>query len=84
MRPFLLGVLMMGFATAALFFFKFYRATRDRLFIWFSIAFILLAVNQLAFAMVDNQDEHVAVYVLRFLAFLLILAAIIDKNRREK
>lgn len=83
MRLFFLGALMMGFATASLFFFKFYRATRDRLFVWFSVAFFLLAVNQLAFAMVNDRDEQVAVYVLRFLAFLMILAAIVDKNRRD-
>jgi hypothetical protein len=82
MRQFLLGALMMGFATAALFFFKFYRASRDRLFIWFAIAFLLLAVNQLAFALVGDRDEQVAVYALRFFAFLLILGAIVDKNRR--
>ena len=83
MRLFLLGALMMGFATAALFFFEFYRATRDRLFIWFAVAFFLLAVNQLAFAIFGDRDEQVAVYALRFLAFVLILGAIVDKNRRE-
>jgi len=83
MRPFLLGVMMMGFATAALFFVRFYRTTRDRLFAWFAVAFFLLAVNQLAFAILGDRDEQVAVYVLRFVAFLVILGAIVDKNRRS-
>jgi hypothetical protein len=83
MRPFLLGVMMMGFATAALFFVRFYRTTRDRLFAWFAVAFFLLAVNQLAFAILGDRDEQVAAYVLRFVAFLVILGAIVDKNRRS-
>jgi len=83
MRPFLLGVLMTGFATAGLFFARFYRTTRDRLFALFSISFSLLAINQLAFAVLGDRDEQVAIYVLRFVAFALILGAIVDKNRRS-
>jgi len=83
MRPFLLGALMTAFATASLFFLKFYRTTRDRLFGWFAFAFALLAINQLAFAIVGDHDEQTAVYALRFVAFLLILWAIVDKNRRD-
>lgn len=83
MRSYLLGILMMGFGVAALFFVKFYRATRDRLFGAFAFAFALLALNQLAFAVVGARDEAVAVYALRLLAYVVILLAIIDKNRRS-
>ena len=83
MRMLLLGVLMMGFATAGLFFARFYGATRDRLFGLFSASFFLLAINQLAFAVVGDRDERTAVYALRFVAFAVILYAIVDKNRRS-
>jgi hypothetical protein len=83
MREFLLGFLMMGYSTAAAFFLRFYRASRDRLFAWFGVAFLLLALNQVAFIAIGDRDEQVVVYVIRLVAFVLILWAIVDKNRRD-
>jgi hypothetical protein len=83
MRLFLLGVLMTGFTTASLFFLRFWRRTRDRLFGWFSLSFLLLSLNQLAFAVIGDRDEQVSVYTLRFFAFVIIVWAIVDKNRRD-
>ncbi len=74
------GVLVAGYLVAALFFLRFRRETGDRLFLVFSVAFALLAVQRLALAL-TTRDETL-IYGLRLLAFLLILAAIIDKNRK--
>src|SRR5690242_13222166 len=50
---FLSGIITAGYVVAALFFAKFWRRTRDALFIAFSIAFLLLALNQLLLAVIN-------------------------------
>jgi hypothetical protein len=72
-----------GYAIAGLFFLQFWRASSDRLFLFFSIAFWLLGVQRLGLAVASPQAPGDTVWIplLRLLAFLLILAAIIDKNR---
>ncbi len=78
------GALAAGYAVASLFFLRFYRDTRDRLFVMFSIAFLLLAVQRVVLAIVSDDQEFTPwVYGLRLIAFLIILAAIIDKNRAD-
>jgi hypothetical protein len=81
--PFFTGVLMLGFGVAALFFLKFWRRSGERLFAWFAAAFLLLSLNQLAFALIGEREERSWVYVLRILGFALIIWGVIDKNRRD-
>lgn len=84
MKQFILGAIMLGFAVAAAFFARFYRQTRDRLFLLFSIAFGILATNQIALLLIDERSEaRTGAYVVRLLAFLVILYAIVDKNRES-
>src|SRR5688572_13722616 len=45
MSTFVAGLLVMGYAVAALFFLRFRRETRDRLFAFFAAAFALLALQ---------------------------------------
>lgn len=81
MQLFLLGMISMGFAVAALFFLRFWRGSRDRLFLYFAIAFALEAANRAIFAFNGARSEEVTLYFsLRLVAFLLILWAIVDKN----
>lgn len=76
------GVLVAGYAVAGLFFLRFWRETRDRLFGIFAAAFWLLAAQRLALALsTDPNGDQVVLYGIRLLAFVLILAAIVDKNR---
>jgi hypothetical protein len=80
--PLVSGLLVMGYAIAALFFFRFWRETRDRLFGIFAAAFGLLAAQRAALALsADPSGDQVLLYGIRLLAFVLILAAIVDKNR---
>ena len=74
------GVLVAGYLVAALFFLRFRRETGDRLFLAFSVAFAILAVQRMALALTTRSET--LIYGLRLLAFVLILAAIIDKNRK--
>lgn len=66
---------------AGLFFWKFYRETRDRLFVMFASAFWCLAVHWCALAIVNPPvDTRHYFFVLRLIAFLLFIVAIVDKN----
>jgi hypothetical protein len=81
MQLFMLGMISMGFAVAALFFLRFWRASRDRLFLYFAVAFGLEAANRAIYAYNGAHSEEVTFYFsLRLLAFLLILWAIVEKN----
>lgn len=83
MKQFLWGALTMASAVAAVFFLRYWRMTHDRLFAFFSIAFIVLALNWLALAIVDpNMETRHILYILRLVAFVLIIVGIVDKNRR--
>ena len=78
---FLAGAVTLGYFVAAGFFLRFWRRTRDRLFLAFAAAFVLLALNQALAAFLGAGDELTPyTYLLRVLGFVLILYAIIDKN----
>lgn len=77
------GALMMGYAVAALFFLRFWAAARDRLFGMFALAFLLLAIQRFAITMTrEAMEDQTVFYLLRLAAFVVILVAIVDKNRR--
>ena len=82
MNQFLWGALAMATLTCALFFLRFWKDTRDQLFAFFSLAFIMLSLNWVGLMVVDAPEVRHQVRLLRLLAFLLIIGAIIDKNRR--
>lgn len=82
LADFTAGIIVAGDLVAALFFGRFYRDTRDRLFLWFAAGFIMLALQRSALAMADLLPLNpIWYYVIRLAAFVLFLAAIIDKNR---
>jgi hypothetical protein len=79
---FLSGAVALGFAACALFFLRFWRRTREELFLAFAIAFLLLGVGQTILALANiPTEERGSIYLLRLIAFLLILLAIYRKNR---
>jgi peptidoglycan/LPS O-acetylase OafA/YrhL len=81
MIEFLSGAVTMGYLVASGFFMRFWRKTADRLFLAFAVAFVLLAANQALALWLGAADERLGyTYLLRVLGFVLILAAIIDKN----
>jgi uncharacterized protein DUF5985 len=67
--------------TAGLFFFRFWRDTRERLFLFFSVTFWFLSLSWLVLALFDPTDEaRPYIYALRLVAFLTIIGAFIDAN----
>jgi type II secretory pathway component PulM len=81
-NDFLHGALTTASFAIGLFFLRYWRSTRDRLFLLFSAAFWLLALNWMLATMAPSLATHA--HSLRFLAFVLIALAVLDKNRRKK
>ena len=81
----LLGALALAGWVVGLFFLRFWRLSRDRLFIFFCAAFWLLAINWLSLAVIHwvLETRHQA-FIVRLLAFVLIIIGVIDKNRRSR
>lgn len=85
MHEYLWGMLTMATSTAAFFFLRYWRVSRERLFLFLSCAFISLSASWIALATIQPSYEHrQAVYLLRLLAFAAIMIGIADKNRRRR
>jgi hypothetical protein len=81
---FLLGVIATASLAAGLFFLRFWRDTRDSLFLAFALAFFIEGLNRATQLMLDHPNEGTPrIYIVRCTAFLIILAGIINKNRRS-
>jgi Family of unknown function (DUF5985) len=82
---FLSGAVALGFFVCALFFLRFWRRTRDELFIAFALAFALLGTGQSVLALANiSSEERGSLYLLRLTAFAIILVAIVRKNRSAR
>ena len=83
MLPLLAGAVAMGCAAVAGFFLRFWSQSRDRLFVFLALAFVVLAVDYaLTGLLVDGGEWRVPVFLVRLSAFVIILLGIVDKNRR--
>ena len=82
MHPFLNGISACASLIAGILFLRFWRDTRERLFLWFALAFWMFAINWGGVATVPPADEGRYLFFLpRLAGFAFILAAIVDKNR---
>jgi uncharacterized membrane protein HdeD (DUF308 family) len=85
MNQLLLGAIAMATLTIGLFFLSFWKKTRDRFFLFFASAFILEGLNRVLLGLEQGSDEHEPFfYLVRLLSFILIVIAIVDKNRVTK
>jgi hypothetical protein len=70
---------------AALLFLRFHRKTHDRLFLFFAGAFALFAASRIVFYFASIPDDaNSNLYLIRLAGFILILIAILDKNRTPR
>jgi hypothetical protein len=80
---FLSGAITMGFVVAGFFFLRFWKRTRDSLFLAFAAAFWLLGLAQALLTFTDIPvEERSWLFLVRLAAFSLILVSIWRKNRR--
>ncbi len=81
---FLSGGITIGFVVAGLFFLRFWKRTREGLFLAFAFAFWLLGLAQALLTFADIPvEERSWLFLLRLGAFSLILLSIWAKNRRS-
>jgi hypothetical protein len=81
---FLAGAVTFGFVLASLYFLRFWKKTRDPLFLTFGAAFFLLGLGQALLTLANVPvEERSWIYLIRLAAFALILLAILRKNRRR-
>jgi hypothetical protein len=80
---FLSGAITAGFLVAGFFFLRFWKRTRETLFLAFAAAFWLLGLAQALLALAAIPvEERSWLFLLRLAAFSLILVSIWRKNRR--
>jgi hypothetical protein len=80
---FLSGAITAGFLIAGFFFLRFWKRTRETLFLAFAAAFWLLGLGQALLTLSATPvEERSWLYLLRLAAFSLILVSIWKKNRR--
>jgi O-antigen/teichoic acid export membrane protein len=84
-NAFLQGACAMSCWVIGMFFLRYWRASRERLFLFFLAAFWMFALNWIGLILLNPADDtRHWFYVTRLVAFLLIIAGVIDKNRRSR
>ena len=85
MNDILTGAIAMGSGVIALFFLRVWRNTRDRFFLYFALSFGIEGAHRVYSALTyqDNEDSPLH-YLIRLLAYGLILWAILEKNLPER
>jgi hypothetical protein len=85
MEQMLTGTIAMGWLLAGLFFFRFWRRTRDHFFLWFALSFWLEFFNRVWLGLADvTGEDRPVIYGLRVISYGLILLAIWQKNRPRR
>lgn len=79
---FLSGFATCGALAVAIYFLRLWRETRDRFFALFGLAFAIFALDWVLFTFVPALAAHRS-YAGRLVGFLVIVAAIVDKNRER-
>ena len=82
---FMYGAVAALSGVATLFFLRYWHDTRDRFFLWFALAFAVFGASWAAVAASTPLSEgRQWIYVLRLVGFLVILGAIVGKNRSSR
>lgn len=87
---FFAGIAVATLSASGLFFFRFWKQSHDHFYLLFALAMGLLAVERAALIFIvhpvgvlspEMHEGATWIYLIRLVAFLAILWAIIDKNR---
>jgi len=82
-------MLLCGIATmsiiAGLFFLRFWKSSGDRFFLYFAMSFGIEGINRILLGLTAGLREDAPTYYLvRLVAYGLILLAILEKNRQGR
>ena len=80
MIDFLSGAVAMGYAMVGLFFLRIWGRSADRLHLALALAFDLLAINQAITTWIGDDERVVYAYVLRVIAFTMILMTLFGRS----
>jgi hypothetical protein len=84
MNQMLMGAIALASFVAGLFFFRYWRSTRDTFFLYFALSFWIEAANRVALGLLVQATEfEPVVYIVRIVAYGLIVVAILQKNRKR-
>jgi hypothetical protein len=83
MNQMLLGAIALASLLISLFFLRFWKVTGDRFFLFFACSFSIEGINRIILGLASSTETEPYIYFVRFLSFVLILIAIIDKNRKR-
>jgi len=84
LNQFFNGAATISLLVISWYFLRFWKRTRDRLFLYFFAAFTILMTERIVRAvMVVDNEWAPYVYLMRLAAFVTIIAAVVDKNRRS-
>lgn len=85
MNEMLLGGIATASIIAALFFLRFWKSSRDRFFLYFAMSFGIEGINRILLALTAGlREDAPAYYLVRLIAYGLILLAILEKNRQGR
>jgi uncharacterized membrane protein len=83
--PFLQAVSAALAWVSGMIFLRFWRESRDVLFVFFGAGFWVMALSWALLALVNPTGEaRPYVYAIRLLSFLLIIAGMVQKNRSRR
>ena len=83
MKEFLAGTAFVTAGVIAVLFLRNWRRDKERLFLAFGLAFGVLSLHYLLLPIIrPHIEDRPALYAMRLVAFGLIIAGIVDKNRR--
>lgn len=75
------GMIAMASLIIGLFFLRFWRNTKDRFFLYFALSFGIEGVHRIVTTLTfDEHEDSPLHYLVRLLAYGLILWAILEKN----
>lgn len=83
MYEFVSGAMAVAAIVIGFFFTQFYKKLEDRFFLLFAVSFYILALERVVLLFYQAKNEtQPAIYLIRLLAFIIIIVAIVDKNRK--
>ena len=82
---FLSGAVTAQCLVISLFFRRYARKTADQFFLYFSVLFLLLAIERILLLFLGEANEfRPLVYLIRLAAFSMIIVAILFKNNQSR